>query len=206
MDSKQRGRPKDAEKADAILQAAGEAFTQNGLNHTTMQDIAKNARVSKYTVYNHFGSKEDLFETVIRNKCATHMSDELLQKAFTQSPIEGLYSLGFGFVEIIYSEEALAIHRTIMAESRHDNTIAKLFYQSGPEQAFNKLSAYLDYLEKNNICRFKNIERACEIFFSLFTGVTHMKTVLKTEDKPTVGYLKKMTQENVDIFMKIFGV
>lgn len=201
-----RGRPKDQEKAAAILEAASKHFVQNGMVRTTMQDIADEAGVSKLTVYNHFGTKDALFQKIIQNKCAMHMSKSLLETALEQKAKDGLYTLGMGFIGIIYNDEAIAMHRTIMGESRHDKSIAKLFYKSGPERVFEMVDAYLNHLQKNGECRFEDISRASEVFLSLFTGATHMKAVLETEKKPSGKKLENFTHENVDFFLRIFAI
>lgn len=45
---------------ESILEAARKLFQKNGIDGTTMDDIAKHADYSKTTIYNYFGSKEDL--------------------------------------------------------------------------------------------------------------------------------------------------
>jgi len=52
-------------KSDPILMAAKDAFIENGLGNTSMDDIARRAGTTKRTVYNNFGSKERLLEAVI---------------------------------------------------------------------------------------------------------------------------------------------
>lgn len=52
-------------KRDAIVQAATEEFRQHGFNGTSMDRVAAAADVSKRTVYNHFPSKEELFEAIL---------------------------------------------------------------------------------------------------------------------------------------------
>ena len=47
-------------KREAIIQAAIKTFPAQGIQATTMDNIAEVAKVSKRTVYNHFESKESL--------------------------------------------------------------------------------------------------------------------------------------------------
>lgn len=48
-----------------ILDAAEKMFYEVGVEHTTMDQLAAQAGVSKRTVYNHFASKEALFAAII---------------------------------------------------------------------------------------------------------------------------------------------
>ncbi|AEL07902.1 transcriptional regulator [Xanthomonas campestris pv. raphani 756C] len=52
-------------KRGAILAAAQQLFTQQGLERTSMDRIAEDAGVSKATVYAYFASKEVLFRTTL---------------------------------------------------------------------------------------------------------------------------------------------
>ncbi|WP_182870901.1 TetR/AcrR family transcriptional regulator [Rhodopirellula sp. JC639] len=55
----------DRKRAD-ILAAAVTEFRTYGYDNTTMDQIADAAGASKRTVYNHFGSKEGMFEAIVR--------------------------------------------------------------------------------------------------------------------------------------------
>lgn len=52
-------------KRAAIIDAAAQEFRVSGFAATSMDRIADRACVSKRTVYNHFESKEDLFQAII---------------------------------------------------------------------------------------------------------------------------------------------
>ena len=52
-------------KHRAIVEAATEVFLANGYSRTSMDDIARQAGVSKQTVYQHFKSKEQLLTHVV---------------------------------------------------------------------------------------------------------------------------------------------
>lgn len=61
-----------SKKRESILNAAMQAFGDQGYDKTSMDHIADLAAASKRTVYNHFPSKDILFQAVIE-KFATEM-------------------------------------------------------------------------------------------------------------------------------------
>jgi TetR/AcrR family transcriptional regulator, mexJK operon transcriptional repressor len=54
------------DKRNAIVEAAKHVFLRHGYTDASVDAIAAEARVSKQTIYNHFGDKEQLFRTVIQ--------------------------------------------------------------------------------------------------------------------------------------------
>jgi len=53
------------EEKEKILYFAGQKFEQSGFYKTTMDEIAKELKISKKTIYKHFPKKEDLVRGVI---------------------------------------------------------------------------------------------------------------------------------------------
>lgn len=62
MDGFSRRREK---KQEDILKAAFELFSAQGVQKTSIAEIAEKAKVSQVTIYNYFGSKEGLLEASI---------------------------------------------------------------------------------------------------------------------------------------------
>ena len=60
---------------ERILQAALELFQVHGIKKTTTNDIARKAGISPATVYNHFGSKEDLVRAAVKYFLADTAAD-----------------------------------------------------------------------------------------------------------------------------------
>ncbi|WP_181409951.1 TetR/AcrR family transcriptional regulator [Martelella alba] len=56
---------KTAERTQRILDAAQEQFLETGLRGTTMETLARRARVAKPTLYAYFPDKEAVFNAVI---------------------------------------------------------------------------------------------------------------------------------------------
>ncbi len=55
-------------KKENIRQAATELFRKYGFKKVSINDIAREAGVSHVTVYNHFGSKEELMHDIIKSE------------------------------------------------------------------------------------------------------------------------------------------
>ena len=53
------------DRREEILNTALELFARQGVTHTTMQDIARAAGISKGLIYNYFTSKEDLLHELM---------------------------------------------------------------------------------------------------------------------------------------------
>src|SRR5271165_4750911 len=63
-----------ASKAESILAAAKRSFLAAGFGAVSMDAIAREAGVSKATVYAHFAGKEELFGAVIARECERYFA------------------------------------------------------------------------------------------------------------------------------------
>ncbi|MFC2018257.1 TetR/AcrR family transcriptional regulator [Chloroflexota bacterium] len=59
------------QKKESIRRAALELFRLYGFEKVTINDIARSANVSQVTIYNHFGSKEELVREIMRTLLET---------------------------------------------------------------------------------------------------------------------------------------
>ena len=55
----------EKERKQNILKAAEKRFSRHGLNKTTLNEIARDLRIGKATIYHYFTTKEDLFYKTI---------------------------------------------------------------------------------------------------------------------------------------------
>lgn len=65
-----------SETAERIVLAAADLFAEHGYEAVSMNDIARQAGVSKANVFHHHTSKNDLYLTVVRRAC-THSRERL---------------------------------------------------------------------------------------------------------------------------------
>jgi AcrR family transcriptional regulator len=88
------GKKRDAEATKArILQAAKKEFAKHGLGGARVDEIAERADANKRMLYHYFGSKEDLFRTVLEAAYLDIRRAERKLSLETQSPTEALETL-----------------------------------------------------------------------------------------------------------------
>ena len=172
-----RGRTKSEEKRQQILAAATALFIDEGYAGVSMDDIARHAGVSKQTVYNHFSSKENLFQAAIQSKCIQY---ELTEAFFAQPrPIEStLLELARHLADLLLSEEPLALLRVITAEAETHPEVAELFFKTGPRELTRLLGNYLTDKDKERSLRVENPFYAAVQFVSMVKGEAHFAASL----------------------------
>ena len=69
---------KKDEKREKIISAAGRTFGRHGFKEARMENIAKEAKMGKSSLYYYFISKEELFEAVVERE-AEHLKNEIIK-------------------------------------------------------------------------------------------------------------------------------
>lgn len=199
------GRSSDPRKRQAIIAAATRLFLKNGFSDTSMDDIARAARVTKQTIYAHFQSKDRLFGDIIAAECLKHSPNEAMLTD-DALPIEQLlFRIGRGFLAMISDPKGLAIHRLVMSEAERKPALAKLFYETGPKRMNDLLTAYLARQNKRGVLCIENPESAASYFYSLLKGRYHLRMALKVKPLPTARQLDRHVEETVAVFMHLYG-
>lgn len=154
-------------KRKAILEAARQEFFARGYEGTSMDRIASVATVSKRTVYNHFATKEVLF-----NEVTDAQLDEV-QKICGEFVYDGTTSLEdqlcwFAHCQIQYfgSDGYLRVARLILMERlrspNRDADLEELFEQTG-----SGLEQWLEAAAADGKLSIDNAKPAARQFFSL---------------------------------------
>jgi TetR/AcrR family acrAB operon transcriptional repressor len=70
---------RNTEREDRILNSSAQLIARYGFDKTTMEDIAREAGVSKGALYLHFKSKDDLFDVLLLRE-SERMSERILER------------------------------------------------------------------------------------------------------------------------------
>ena len=198
------GRPKDLEKRAAILEAALRLFPRLGFEGTSMDAVAAEAGVSKLTVYSHFGGKEALFIEVVRCKCDA-LLPESLSHVDVHAPVRGqLLGIARTFFDLMMSDGALGMHRTLVGNSRQSPKLARMFWEAGPMQVH---AALADMLRKEVAAKHLEIAdpiRAASQFFALLKGEHHARMLFGC-GRPDREEAEAHLEATVDMFLRAYS-
>ncbi len=198
-------RSKSKVKRQQILAAATHLFTDNGYTATSMDLIAKQAKVSKQTVYSHFGSKDELFAAAIEQKCDSyHMVDFSLDDL--TDPKTALFTLAQRFVAMLTSKEACAVHKICAYEARTHPTLSELFYQAGPEKVTNEVADLMALLNQRNILNIPNTHFAALQFLNMMKGEAWMRVEFNTKQQLSQTEINEYLLASVELFMRGYAI
>ena len=121
---------KNESRRRAILDAALEIFSAHGFAAARVEDIARDAKVAKGTIYIHFTDKKDIFNTlVLEDLLALHQSvrDTL---ARPELPLhERLWRMAQPFLQNNGVSRSMQIIRLIHAEGLHNPSLVQPYHE-----------------------------------------------------------------------------
>jgi TetR/AcrR family transcriptional repressor of mexJK operon len=198
-----RGRPKDPDKREAILEAAKHLFVEQGYGGASMDAIAAAAGVSKLTLYSHFGRKDQLFQQCVVAKCEEHAPPALYDPANTAPLRQRLLGIGNAFVALVMSEEAIKFYRMMAAEAQQTGKLGRLFHDAGPQRTLNHFEDLLAAAEHAGELQIPRRRLAAHHFFSMLQGEHHMRVIMG-ERRPPAKELRAHVEDVVEVFLRAY--
>lgn len=186
-----RGRPKDPEKAEKILHAAAHLFLAHGLKGTSMDAVAKEADVSKQTLYSHFAGKDALYGAVIKSKVSSYKLSETTV-LFSGNLEEDLNTIGQQVLLLEMDPDAIAMLRVVLEEGHSYKKTSQLFYENGPKKVTHELTRYFESREIED-ARFYAVA-----FLNILMSEWQMKALMglqpPPDEKEIASYVRKVSK------------
>lgn len=192
-------------KRAAVIEAATEEFCSYGFSGTSMDRIAKVANVSKRTVYDHFPSKDDLFQAII---------DEILQRTgempsheySAEKPLDKqLLAIGKTFAATITGRDFMKLSKVVISR----------FIQS-PEWAHNTLTAYarlrrdmtafFEAGKKDGRLKIRNSEKAAAQFCGLIKEIAFWPELMAGQEPISTRERNAAVKAAVEMFLDHYEV
>jgi TetR/AcrR family transcriptional regulator, mexJK operon transcriptional repressor len=201
--------PRVTRSRAVILAAALEHFVAHGYVGANVDLIAEEAGVSKRTVYNVVGGKEQLFRAVlgeaidIAERFSRQMSDEL---AVGVDLAADLRAIGVRLARAVLGGRIVALRRLLIAESSRFPEIAREYYERAPGLVMTTLATRLAALAEKGRLRVADPKMAAEHFAFLVMGAPLDRALLGLGTDRPPHELDAVALAGVAAFLRAYGV
>jgi TetR/AcrR family transcriptional repressor of mexJK operon len=169
-----KGRPIDQAKREAILDAAAARFLEDGYSACSIEGIAAEAGVSKVTIYNQFGGKEELFRAAIERECDAIRS-KLMFDGDSEPIRERLLSFGQEMHAFLFRPKMRMFELSVAAETARDPAVGRAFLEAGPRRMKAALAALLTRARDRGELRFEDADLVAEQFAGMVKGMAEIE-------------------------------
>lgn len=188
-------------KVRQILDGARAVFLRDGFDGASMSDIAREAGVSKGTLYVYFPSKEALFAANVRDD-RRRQAEQMVPFASDATLVEALTAIGLDFMRELLAPSHIAQVRTVTAAAAKFPEIGVAFYEAGPDYGHRRLAAFLagrgDFAHAD-------CDQAAVDFINLIQGALLRRALFRCDqaDEATIAATVK---RGVDAFLRLYPV
>lgn len=196
----------DPVKRQQILDGAKRVFLQVGFDAASMNDITREAGVSKGTIYVYFQNKEDLFGALIARERAamfTMLADSLTEGGTLR---ETLMRYGLLLTARMTSIQVVRAQRMVMGVSERMPELGRQFYDTGPDSGRAPLVDYLSGQVESGRLDVPDCALAAQQLFDLCTGGLTRQCIFGVLDAPPTGdEIERVVASGVEMFLARYG-
>lgn len=175
QDSPRQQRPSSERKRFDILRAATKSFFEVGFEATSIEQIAREAGVSKVTIYNQFINKEALFSASIARECEKIRATVALSEDSGLPLEQRLFSIGETIIDFLSRPEMIRFEQRISAETDRFPKLGIAFLNAGPRNIRTEFSALIRTWENQGVLRVANPDLAAEQFVAMCKGLGELE-------------------------------
>ncbi|WP_338663838.1 TetR/AcrR family transcriptional regulator [Pararoseomonas sp. SCSIO 73927] len=198
--------PDVSPKRASILMAGAQLFMASGYANVSMDAVAKEAGVSKATLYAYFSGKEALFAAIVEGRCSAIAAESEELASHAASTDAALRELGRVWIRFLMSPQSLAIHRTVIAECARFPDLARAFYASGPARGRGWLARRLEDAQRwGKLREDADPQVAADHLMGLIRGDLYMQAMLGGP-VPDEAAMDAVVDAAVAVFLRAYGV
>ena len=197
---------KQGRKWDQVLDGARTVFMRDGFEGASVDDIVREAGVSKATLYSYFPDKRLLFLEVAKCECKAQSDAAIQQIEGTGDVREALATAAGRMVRFFLSDVGMQVYRIVVGESQRFPEIGREFYASGPQLVRDMLIHFLTKAVDDGKLRIDDVALAADQFPELCKAGLHMQMVLGIREVATDAEIDRVIDGAVDMFMSQYGV
>lgn len=192
-------------KFDQVLEGARAVFMSDGFEGASVDDIAREAGVSKATLYSYFPDKRLLFMEVANMECARQSQSAVDTIDMCASPRDVLCQAGLHFVRFLTSKFGQQVFRICVAESDRFPEIGRAFYQSGPQRMRTVMGAYFQEAVDRGELEIDDMTLAVDQFGELCKADIWPRLMFGVIDTVEDADIERVVEGAVETFLARYG-
>ncbi|MGI9393134.1 MAG: TetR/AcrR family transcriptional regulator [Boseongicola sp.] len=197
---------KQGRKWDQVLDGARKVFMRDGFEGASVDDIVREAGVSKATLYSYFPDKRLLFLEVAKCECKAQSDAAIAQIEATGDIRQALAQAAGRMVRFFMSDVGMQVYRIVVGESQRFPEIGQDFYNSGPAMVRQMLAQFLTKAVADGKLKIDDIDLAADQFPELCKAGLHIQMVLGLRKSVTDEEIDRVIDGAVDMFLCKYGV
>lgn len=196
-------------KRQAIMQAATDAFLDNGYSRTTMDEIARLASVSKQTVYMHFGDKEHLLTEIVMaivGAAGDPVDLEIAKLGDTDKLETDLRTHARRQLTAVLQPRPMQLRRLVIAEAATFPNLGRAFYELGPGRTIAQLATAIERLGKRRLLTVTDSTRAAsDLNWLIMSEPLNRAMLLGDNGPPSNASIAAWAHQGVHTFLAAYA-
>lgn len=177
---------------------------ENGYELTSMEAVAREAGVSKLTIYSHFSDKSELFQAIIQYRCDKMGMPDCFSDEAGLPVEEALVKIARHAASVIFRPDSFRLMRVVQAEALRHPEIVEIYYQVGPRRVKTAFADLLRTFDRQGQLAISDPDRASEQFFSLLKGELLQRTLMFQMPAPDKAELEAHIKATIDFFLAAY--
>lgn len=192
-------------KFDQVLAGARSVFLRDGFERASVDEIAREAGVSKATLYSYFPDKRLLFVEMALAECRNHADEATAPVNYTDAAAEVLHVTARRIVSVMSTEIALRVYRLCVAEAERFPELARAFYRSGPLTLRSALAEYMQLATSRGELDIDDHDFAADQFIQLCRAGILDRLLFSGETKISPLQRDRTVEGAVAMFLARYG-
>ena len=198
--------PRPARSRELILDAAVGFFARHGFLAANMDELAAEAGVAKRTVYNLFGSKDELFRAVVHRTTgiAERFVAEQVSAPVGVAPLdEEMREFAVAHARSVLTPRVVAVRRLLIGESTRFPDLAAEYFERVPRAVIRAVAERLRRYRDAGLLAMPDPETAAEHFAYLVLGASLDRALFDPRPIPDEE-LQRPARAGAEVFLRAY--
>ncbi|WP_082493838.1 TetR/AcrR family transcriptional regulator [Massilia sp. Leaf139] len=198
------GRPKASDveaRTQDLIDVAAQLFLANGYTRTSLESIAKAARVAVRTIYVKFGGKAGLLDAVLLSR-----RDAFFRMRDMENDLrpfrEVVDDFARQFFDLLCQDQLIAMQRVVIAEAADNPELAHTFYDAGPRLTRDMLERFFARADIRAQLRDDLPFEQLPAFLTSWISGDAMQRFVFPHDQPTRADAHRLLAQRLELFYR----